>query len=253
MAIRKTEAVILKVIPYGETSKILTTFTKDHGKITMVAKGARNIKSKFGGSLEPFTHLSVIFYEREARDLQYISDVSIINPFLNIHDHLDRMYAALSMIEICNKVIHGNEENTALFELLTQTLEGMNSPVKPAVNGFLNFLIQLADLLGFKMELERCRFCEDIAAHRRLQFNIDKGRIVCEDCPQDMQMFSDQAVVSKETYAVMRQMARTKGSGLYNIVISDRARSEIYSTAIRHLQYHADELKHLNALAYLKV
>ena len=250
MAIRKSEAVILNTIPYGETSKILTIFTRDFGKLAMMAKGARNTKSKFGGALEVFTHLSVIFYERETRDMQYVSDVSIIHPFLRIRNSMNRTYTALAMVEICNRVIHGNEENQKLFDLLTQTLDGVDAAEKFAVNGFLGFLIHVAELLGFKMEMDHCTHCPDMLAHEKLQFNFDLGRVACERCPGVPQILSND--LSKESVAVMRQMSRSL-AGVHNLNISERARNEIFATVMRHLQYHVDELKTLHSLAYVSM
>jgi len=251
MAIRKSEAVVLNAIPYGETSKILTIFTRDFGKLAMMAKGARNTKSKFGGALEPFTHLSVIFYERETRDMQYVSDVSIINPYLRIRNSMNRTYAALAMVEICNRLIHGNEENHRLFDVLTQSLEGMDAAVKHAVNGFMGFLIQAAELMGFRMELNRCPDCIDILAHENLKFNFELGRVSCEECKVTLPVGSN--VLSKESVAAMRQLSRSTASGIYNLNLSERARNEIYTTVIRHLQFHLDELSNLNSLAYVSL
>ncbi len=253
MSIQRTEAIILKTIPYGETSKILTVLTKDFGKISMLARGARDTKSKYGGSLELFTHVSVIFYERETRDMQYMSDVTVLNPFLHIHNELDRTYAALAILEMCNRVIHANEDSLAFFSLLIQTLEGLNRSDKRPINGLLYFMLQIAENLGFKIELDRCDYCENILNHEHLHFNVDRGRAVCESCPSSLQTFSGNGDMSKETLAVLAQMARSKGNGIYNIALTDSTKNEIYFLLLRHLQYHIEELKQLHSLSFLKV
>ena len=59
-----TDAIVLRSMKYGETSKIVTLYSKKFGKIKVIAKGARSAKSKFGASLEPMMHSSVIFYKK---------------------------------------------------------------------------------------------------------------------------------------------------------------------------------------------
>lgn len=252
MSIQRTEAIILKTIPYGETSKILTTFTKSMGKVNLLARGARDVKSKYGGSLELFTHVSLIFYERTERDLQYVSDVTVINPFLQIHNHLDRTYAALAIIEMCNRLIHGNEDSLKLFDLLVQTLQGLNHAEKRSKNGVLYFMLNVAEQLGFRIEVDSCDHCVDIMDHKELNFNTEHGRIVCEACPANIRNVSG-STLSKESLGILRQIARSRGNGIYNIAMSEKAVSEIYHLLLRHLQYHIEELQNLNVLPLLKM
>ncbi|TFB10109.1 DNA repair protein RecO, partial [Candidatus Marinimicrobia bacterium MT.SAG.4] len=75
MPILKAEGIILRRIKYSETSLIVTLYTKEYGKVSLIAKGARNPKSKFVGSLEPGTYVSVVYYHKENRDLQMLSEV----------------------------------------------------------------------------------------------------------------------------------------------------------------------------------
>ncbi|KAB2880394.1 DNA repair protein RecO [bacterium] len=252
MSIQRTEAIILKTIPYGETSKILTTFTKNMGKVNLLAKGARDVKSKYGGSLELFTYISVIYYDRTERDLQYVSDVSVIDPFLQIHNDLDRTYEALAIIEMCNRLIHANEDNLHLFDLLVQTLQGIDRAEKRPVNGLLYFMLHVATRLGFTMDFDSCKNCRDVMDHKELNFSVEHGRVVCESCPSHLRNVSG-ALLSKESLGIMRQIARSHGNGIYNIAMSEKACNEVYHLLLRHLQYHMEELQNLNSLSFLKL
>jgi DNA repair protein RecO (recombination protein O) len=239
-------------MPYGETSKILTTFTKNLGKVNLLARGARDVKSKYGGSLELFTHVSIIFYERTERELQYVSDVSVINPFLQIHNHLDRTYTALAIIEMCNRLIHGNEDSRHLFDLLLQTLKGLDKTEKRPMNGFLFFILHMAARLGFQIEVEKCGHCHDLMSHKELRFSAEHGRVTCESCPDVLRRGSGNSL-SKESLAVLRQFARSKGDGIYHIHISEKAEEELYGLLLKHVQFHIEELRGLNSLPFLKL
>jgi len=245
VSIRKTEAIVLRTRPFSETSKIVTMLTPDFGKIVMMARGARNVKSKFAGHLELFSRISVIFYERETRDLQYLSDASMLDPYFTIRNDLSRTYVAITLMEICETVTHGNEDSDSLYHFLVSTLEALNESTRNTQNGLLYFLLHLGDILGFKMDF---RDCGHTSSDR--MFNYDNGRMVCDQCPPSSSMGLAQPL-SQEAGAAASQMLRTQGNGLFNLTISADARQEIYSVAMKHLQNHLDELRHLKTVQYL--
>ena len=97
MAIVKSEAIFLKGTNWRESSRILTAFSRDYGKVKLVAKGARRPKSKYGAALEPLTHAQIIFYQRETRDLYTLSEAGVLDTFEGIKGSLEkfRPYAAI--------------------------------------------------------------------------------------------------------------------------------------------------------------
>ena len=72
--ITKSEAIVLKSMDFRDSSKIVTFYTRSFGKLKGIAKGARQMKSKFGAALEPITRVSLVLYKKEHRDLQLISE-----------------------------------------------------------------------------------------------------------------------------------------------------------------------------------
>ena len=97
-SIVKTEAVVLKSMKYRETSKIITFYTRDFGKVKAIAKGARQPKNKFGSSLEPMSYVLVVLYRKEHRDLQLISQCDLIKTFRHLSEDLDKMAVCMSAI-----------------------------------------------------------------------------------------------------------------------------------------------------------
>lgn len=237
---------MLRTRPFSETSKIVTLLTPDFGKIGMMARGARNVKSKFAGHLELFSRISVIFYERETRDLQYMSDVSMIEPYFAIRNDLERTYMAMTILEICDYVTHGNEDSLPLYRFLASTMDALNGATRNVHNGILFFLLHLGDILGFRMDFTDC-------GHpvRERSFNYDYGRMVCEACPPAYHGLAQP--LSQEAGAVASQMLRSEGSGLFNLTVSPAARQEIYAIAMKHLQNHLDELRNLKTVRFLNL
>lgn len=252
MPIQRTEAVILRTIPYGETSKIVTALTKNYGKVTFIAKGARDVRSKYGGSLEPFSHVHMIYYERETRDLQYLSDVTVIHPFLRIRDDLQSTYAALSIAEICQRAVHGVEPSESLFSPLVETLLAIEEKPDQWLRASIVFLVHASDYLGYRLRTE-CSDCKDILEHRSLFLNVEKGCLVCESCPAGRGAAGEKVSLSHEAAAVLIRMVGSRDRGLRNIVLTPKAARELWSAMLKHLGYHTEDLRGLHAIQCMRV
>ncbi len=100
-----TDAIVLRSMKYGETSKIVTLYSQKFGKIKVIAKGARGAKSRFGASLEPMTHSSVILYKKEERELNLLSKSEITKSFLKFGSSGDRLATGLAVVELVNMVM----------------------------------------------------------------------------------------------------------------------------------------------------
>lgn len=153
--ILRSEAVVLKTIPYGETSLIVTLFTRAKGRITVIAKGARVPGSRFGASLQPMTYSEVVFYHKPSRDVQTLSESSIVEPLLRIHRDLRRLGVGLRIVELIAALMPSEEENPLLFNVLLQVLHYLNEPVRFPENILSYFQLRLAGALGFSPRLSR--------------------------------------------------------------------------------------------------
>src|SRR5439155_1113679 len=67
-----TPALVLRTRPYGESDRIVTLITEQHGKVSGIAKGAKNSRRRFAGTLEPFVHIQAVFRQRTTSDLAFL-------------------------------------------------------------------------------------------------------------------------------------------------------------------------------------
>ncbi|MBI5473011.1 MAG: DNA repair protein RecO [Ignavibacteriae bacterium] len=122
----KTEAIVLSAMKFRDTSKIVRLYTKEFGKVSVIAKGARDAKSKFRGGLEPTNHVACVIYRHSNRELQLLSQCDIVQSFRTLSDNLEKMFAALSAVELVDLVSHGEDENQTLFTLLLNHIRVVN-------------------------------------------------------------------------------------------------------------------------------
>jgi len=154
MGIIKTEAIILKCDNYRETSKLVTFYSKSHGKLRGIAKGVRNTKSKWGGVLQSMAYVNMMYYFKENRTLHLISSAEYVKSFGQIYDDFDKLQVGFRIIELANKTTMENHQNELLFHLLVKSLENLNLATKNYVNVLFNYEFNLAKLLGFGINIE---------------------------------------------------------------------------------------------------
>ncbi len=152
MPILKAEGVILRRIKYSETSLIVSVYTKEFGKVGLIAKGARNPKSKFVGSLEPATYLSIIYYHKNGRELQFLSEAEPIRSNSSIIKSIRKVAVAFAILNLVDSVVSESESNKEIFALLSDTLSTLND-TETDVPILWYFEINLLRQVGFEIDI----------------------------------------------------------------------------------------------------
>jgi DNA repair protein RecO (recombination protein O) len=193
----RSEALCLRVQDYHESSKLVTFFTLEHGRVCCLAKGARRLRSKFGAALDLFARSHIIYYSRENRTLLTLSDAELVHSFSGLALTPERFLAAEQMTEFALRVIQLHDPSPQVYQLLVNylsTLEACaatrhsslatrNSPYSALV---CSFLLKAASFLGFRPELRRCLICRrPIEPQRPAYFEPGRGGIICARCAGD--------------------------------------------------------------------
>lgn len=177
MAIRSDQGIVLRGYPFGESHRVVVLLSPNHGKLRTVAKGVRKTKSRFGGRLEPMTHVDLVLYE--GKELDTITQVSVINGFPNVRNELDRVLAAGTMIEVVDAVVQEDDPSLRMFLLLQRGLTVLDSgPPHPDL--VTAFLLKAADIVGLAPAFDTCSGCGTTDNLKR--FNFAAGGSVCENC-----------------------------------------------------------------------
>ncbi len=155
--ILRTEAIVLRAFRYGETSLIVSLFTRDKGKVSVLAKGARVPKSRFGATLQPLSAIQVVYSYKSTRTLQTLRESAHEIRFRHLHDDLNRLTAGLRMVELVQALLQDEEPHGAVFQLLAESLQALDStPGQPDLALFY-FELQLSTLMGFSPRFTRER------------------------------------------------------------------------------------------------
>ena len=173
----RDEAVVLRTWKLGEADRIVSLHTHGGGKVRCVAKGVRRTRSKFGGRLEPASHVAVQIY-RGRGDLSTVTQTETITCFSNLWADPDRFIWACAMLEAVDRLSLDGEPNAELHVMLIRALATLDRLSSPLV--LAGFFLKLLVLEGVKPVLDYCVMCN---ATQRLEFiDVSEGGVICVDC-----------------------------------------------------------------------
>src|SRR5438105_3772646 len=181
MPLYKEQGIVLRSIKLGEADKIVTILTQGSGKIRAVAKGVRKTTSKFGGRLEPFTHVNLLLYQ--GRNLDTVTQAEILTAFRLVRSRFDLIAAGETMLEAVDKVAEEHERNVKLFMLLLNGLRTLEDEPRDAAAVAESFLLKLLSLSGFHPSLSACAACGLPGPHP--WFSAGQGGVVCDSCAEN--------------------------------------------------------------------
>jgi DNA repair protein RecO (recombination protein O) len=181
--IRRAQAICLRSRDHRESSKLLTFFSLEEGRLTGIAKGARRPRSKFGAALEPFAISNIIWYWHQEKSVYTISDAELVRSFSGLSAEPARFLAAEQVGEFVLRTVHQLDPNPQLYRLMATYLEALDR----ADAGFevlvASFLLKAASFLGFRPELRRCLACRRTpGSDRPVTFDMEQGGVYCSEC-----------------------------------------------------------------------
>jgi DNA repair protein RecO (recombination protein O) len=178
----KTDAVVLHTRRFRESSKIVTLYTREHGKMSVVARGVLQPKSKYGSAIQPMAFLSVLVYRKEGRELQNLSNAETVERFGVLTSSLEKMTTAMGIIEIVDAAMHDEDRNEELFNTLVAALRALNDPAAAETSVHLWFLIRLATILGYALRTEQCGVCgEPFEMGEIVPYSLSIGAPLCSE------------------------------------------------------------------------
>jgi DNA repair protein RecO (recombination protein O) len=175
----RVEAVVLRHSDWGEADRLLVIFTRERGKLRAIAKGARKLRSRKAGHLEPFTRVSLQM--AVGRDLLIVTQAETVAAYLPLHEDLVSTGYAAYVLELLDRFTYEEGENRALYQLLVETLERLanGSSIWQVVRFYE---LRLLDLLGYRPELFYCTNCQSEIKPENQFFSGLVGGVLCPHC-----------------------------------------------------------------------
>lgn len=185
MPLVRDRCICLRRTEYSETSQILTLFSRGHGIVRAIAKGAhRRTKagaSKFDGGVDLLDNGDAVFIHDPAKDLAMLTEWTLREGHLGLRSTLRGMYLALYAGELVGRLVEEHDPHPDLFDRLEATVGELATPRHE--QAFLAFQLDLLRETGYLAELSACSSCgSPIADREPCYFSPSRGGIVCRNC-----------------------------------------------------------------------
>jgi len=232
MPVYTTEAIVIRRANLGEADRVVTLYTRDHGKLAAAARGARKPGSRFAGRLELFTQLRALL--GQGRTLDVVSQVEVIEPFAAIRTDLVRLGAASLVVEVTDRATPDRDPQPAVYRALRQALEIIAKG--DAELAAMWFAAQILVLAGYAPVVDRCVVCGR-AVGRSAAFSFALGGSLCA---ADRSRDPGAVPASVVALAAIGFLREASPKSLTRVSFDRRQRAEVESLLRGYVEYRLE-------------
>lgn len=218
--IHKVEGIIIRSVDYGEGNKILTLYTKELGKIGVMAKGAKKTKSRLSAVSQIFSYGYFVFYH--GGGLGSLTSGDIIYSFRSIHQDIFKTGWSAYLVELLDKLTEEKNTRPYLFYLLHTALRLIDEGRDPEMVVRI-FELQLLQEVGVMPEFNHCVNCKN-SSNPFLAFSVKEGGLICEIC---LSKDPHAIVLSSVTIRLLRTLVAMNIEKLGKVNIKDVTRKQL--------------------------
>jgi DNA repair protein RecO (recombination protein O) len=201
MALKESEAIVLRTYPLREADLLVTLFTRAEGKVRGVARSAKKSKRRFGGALEPLTYVRVYYEDRERQELARLDSCEVLESPLATEVSYSRAVALAHVAELLDELLPDREANDAAFRLALSVIAGLRgTEVWMPVT---YFELWMTRLMGYLPDLGECMVCGRSLNGSRAFYHALTDGLMCAD---DKRLASSE--ISPESRSLAGQMFR---------------------------------------------
>jgi DNA repair protein RecO (recombination protein O) len=201
MALRESEAIVLRTYPFREADLLVTLFTRAEGKLRGLARSAKKSKRRFGGALEPMTYVRAFYDVRERQELARLDSCEVLESPLAAEVSYARVVALGHIAELLDELLPEREANDAIFRLTLSVLHALNGP--EVWMPVTYFELWLTRLVGFLPDFSECVVCGRTLNGSRAYYHALADGLMCAE---DKRLASSE--ISSESRALAAQMFR---------------------------------------------
>ena len=232
----KTEAVVLRSLRFGEADRILHVYTVEHGRMGAIAKGARKTKSRFGGRLEPLSHVELVLHVGSG-ELATVTSASLVRPHAITREQPYRLAVGLIGAEAMLRLFPEQERSDQAFTALTRFLDLLDElpyrDERPELEPLgIAFQLKLLWVAGYLPHLGSCAECG--AGGPFAGFSARAGGIVCRSCCAS----TGALVLSPEGATGLEELLRRPLADSETVRLSPRGARETLAAVTACYEHH---------------
>jgi DNA repair protein RecO (recombination protein O) len=204
VATEKATGLVLRTTDWSESSRIATLWTREFGKVRVLAKGGRRLRSNFESALDLLTLCSIVLLRKTSGGLDLLTEAQVVRRFTRLGNALPALYAAYYVAELLSDWTEENDPHPTLFDEALQTLDALGAPETPTGPRLARFEMVLLRELGYRPALEVCAICAAELDGKALAFSPPAGGALCRACqPRER----DRRPLLEDTWLALRRLS----------------------------------------------
>jgi DNA repair protein RecO (recombination protein O) len=207
VALEKAEGLIVRGTDWSETSRIVTIWTRELGRVRVLAKGGRRLKSSFESALDLLSVYSIVLLRKSSGGLDLLTEARVQRGFPHLRLDLQALYAAYYMAELLSDWTEDYDPHPALYDETLATLAelgGGNQGMRLA-----RYECVLFAELGYSPHLDACTGCGAVPEGEPLFFSALAGGILCSRCSRTQ---ADRQVLSPDAWQALRELTTSESA-----------------------------------------
>ncbi|MBI2459330.1 MAG: DNA repair protein RecO [Parcubacteria group bacterium] len=232
------KVIILNRWPFAEDHGRVAVYSLERGRLELVVRGLKKIKSKLAGHLEPITLANIMAVR--GRQYDYAGAAVSEQGYFNIKNDLEKIAAAGQAFRVFNKIIKADQADQEIFELLKNFLAVLNrtaaGKVSPELLAWL-FIFKLLVKLGHKPELYYCVNCRAKILPAGLKFDLARGGLIGAECSVKLEPFA--LTISENSVKLLRLVEKNDFNKLSKIKINNKEENQVKNIINSFLGYYA--------------
>jgi DNA repair protein RecO (recombination protein O) len=244
MGYLKTKGIIIREVNTGEADKIVTIFTKSHGKMSGFAKNARRSKNLLAAGTQLLCYSDLMLFK--GKDLYTISSCEVVEPFYEIRNDIVKLTYAAHMVDLVGDIIQENQPATKVLQLFLNTLHFLAKSDKSPELLARIFELRLMSILGYAPFVKGCIHC-GLEPETKVFFSFRKCGFLCGKCiPEDRSGME----ISQGTAKALFHIVYSRIQELFHFDLSPEVLNELARISRRYLKDRLE--REYNKLDFLK-
>jgi len=237
----RTLGFVLREENRGEADKVFTIFTEKFGKLKILGKAIRKIKSKLRAGIQVFYLSEIEFIQ--GKNKKTLIDAISLDKFLSIKKNFNKLRIISKAAEVFDKLVKGEEPDKKLWGLLLEVFKGLDiCPVSRSLYSLIYyyFIWNLFSILGYKPIFNQCVVCQKKLIPDALYFDSEQGGIVCNNCFRKLKKGEK---INAETVKILRVLLEKNWKFLSKLKIKPEHLKDLNKVSKNYLSYLYDILE----------
>ncbi len=224
MATEKTEAIVIRLADFSESSRVVTLMTRDFGRISALAKGAKRLKSSFESGLDLLSRCRIVFIQKSSGTLDLLTESQLVQRFQPRAGSLAHLYSGYYVAELLNALVEEHDPHPNLFDIAVETLDSLQNESSPFIP-VTRFELAIHAEIGQLPDFYTCTICQrEMISDEPGRFWVSQSGLICSSCGHSEYQASE---FSPESLLLLRRLLECDGKQLRGIEVAPQQKKEI--------------------------